>query len=267
MIATSNFSTSTGDEAGSAGGVALGLTKGKAEFVNYSFDVKFDGKGVPRLGDPMVHNKGGGPQHAAVSRGAAALRAHSDAGAGRSAPERAHRFQDPPHAGRRTPRQATVPAGPAETNGGLGVVATANAAGGAALAGAKVSLSGPTSLEGPTDAKGAATFPDLPPGAYTVSVEQPGFQTVTQSVTITSGADASLKFSLPPAKAGLTVAGVAEADKTTVGGLLVRRFDGNAAPRKKIALSLANAGETTNLLLQLGATRSRSTTRQTAATR
>src|SRR5438045_7337786 len=61
MIATSNFSTSTGDEAGSAGGVASGLTKGKAEFVNYSFDVKFDGKGVPRLGDPMVHNKGGAP--------------------------------------------------------------------------------------------------------------------------------------------------------------------------------------------------------------
>src|SRR4051794_11459403 len=48
-IQSSNFSTSTGDEAGSApGGVVSGTIKGKAEFVNYSFDVKFDGKSVER---------------------------------------------------------------------------------------------------------------------------------------------------------------------------------------------------------------------------
>ncbi|MEY4766817.1 MAG: hypothetical protein RI907_3490 [Pseudomonadota bacterium] len=52
----SNFSTSTGDEAGTNGGVASGKTKGKAEFVNVSFDVKFDGKGVARAFDPMLHN-------------------------------------------------------------------------------------------------------------------------------------------------------------------------------------------------------------------
>jgi uncharacterized Zn-binding protein involved in type VI secretion len=52
----SNFSTSTGDEAGANGGVASGKTKGKAEFVNVSFDVKFDGKGVARAFDPMLHN-------------------------------------------------------------------------------------------------------------------------------------------------------------------------------------------------------------------
>jgi uncharacterized Zn-binding protein involved in type VI secretion len=61
MLDGSNFSTSTGDEAGSAGGVASSLTKGKAEFVNFSFDVKFDGKCVPRLGDLMIHNKGSAP--------------------------------------------------------------------------------------------------------------------------------------------------------------------------------------------------------------
>jgi hypothetical protein len=56
-IADSNFSTSTGDEAGTAGGgVASGKTKGKAEFVNYSFDVKFEGKGVARSFDLMLHN-------------------------------------------------------------------------------------------------------------------------------------------------------------------------------------------------------------------
>ncbi|MFP2960048.1 DUF4150 domain-containing protein [Myxococcus sp. 1LA] len=53
----SNFSTSTGDEAGTAGGgVASGKTKGKAEFVNYSFDVKFEGKNVARAFDLMLHN-------------------------------------------------------------------------------------------------------------------------------------------------------------------------------------------------------------------
>ncbi|MBE9564447.1 MAG: DUF4150 domain-containing protein [Proteobacteria bacterium] len=57
MLKDSNFSTSTGDEPGSIGGVVSGCTKGKAEFINYSFDVKMDGKNVPRLGDMMIQNK------------------------------------------------------------------------------------------------------------------------------------------------------------------------------------------------------------------
>src|SRR3954454_8387778 len=36
MLQGSTFKTSTGDEAGSAGGVVSGKTKGTAEFVNYS---------------------------------------------------------------------------------------------------------------------------------------------------------------------------------------------------------------------------------------
>jgi hypothetical protein len=56
-VKDSNFSTSTGDEAGSAGGgVASNKIKGKAEFVNFSFDVKFDGKNVARAMDLMLHN-------------------------------------------------------------------------------------------------------------------------------------------------------------------------------------------------------------------
>jgi hypothetical protein len=56
-VKDSNFSTSTGDEAGTAGGgVASNKTKGKAEFVNYSFDVKFEGKNVARALDLMLHN-------------------------------------------------------------------------------------------------------------------------------------------------------------------------------------------------------------------
>lgn len=54
--ASSNFSTSTGDEAGNVGGVASGRFKGKAEFVNYSFDVKVEGKQVARALDLMLHN-------------------------------------------------------------------------------------------------------------------------------------------------------------------------------------------------------------------
>lgn len=62
MLDGSNFSTSTGDEAGTAGGgVASSKTKGKAEFINFSFDVKVDGKAVCRLGDMMVQNKGSSP--------------------------------------------------------------------------------------------------------------------------------------------------------------------------------------------------------------
>ncbi len=55
-VKDSNFSMSTGDEAGSAGGVASGKIKGKAEFVLYSMDVKFEGKNVPRAFDIMLHN-------------------------------------------------------------------------------------------------------------------------------------------------------------------------------------------------------------------
>jgi hypothetical protein len=56
-VKDSNFSMSTGDEAGTAGGgMVSSKIKGKAEFVNVSFDVKFEGKGVARAFDPMLHN-------------------------------------------------------------------------------------------------------------------------------------------------------------------------------------------------------------------
>jgi hypothetical protein len=56
-VKDSNFSMSTGDEAGSAGGgVVSNKIKGKAEFVNFSFDVKADGKNVARNLDLMLHN-------------------------------------------------------------------------------------------------------------------------------------------------------------------------------------------------------------------
>ena len=59
MVQGSCFAQSTGDEAGSAGGVVSVVTKGTAEFIAYSFDVTFDGKPVARAMDMMLGNKGG----------------------------------------------------------------------------------------------------------------------------------------------------------------------------------------------------------------
>ncbi|MET0594192.1 MAG: DUF4150 domain-containing protein [Polyangiaceae bacterium] len=55
-VKDSNFVVSTGDEPGTLLGVASNKIKGKAEFVNFSFDVQFEGKNVPRAFDMMVHN-------------------------------------------------------------------------------------------------------------------------------------------------------------------------------------------------------------------
>ena len=56
MTKGAKYATSSGDEAGSAGGVASGKTKGACEFLMYSFDVKLEGKNVCRLGDSLLHN-------------------------------------------------------------------------------------------------------------------------------------------------------------------------------------------------------------------
>lgn len=52
---------SSGDEAGSAQGLVSSKIKGKAEFANYSFDVKVGGKNACRLADPMKQNLGSSP--------------------------------------------------------------------------------------------------------------------------------------------------------------------------------------------------------------
>ena len=58
MVKGAKYMMSTGDEAGSAGGgVVSNSIKGECEFMMYSFDVKFEGKNVCRMGDPLFHNK------------------------------------------------------------------------------------------------------------------------------------------------------------------------------------------------------------------
>ena len=58
MVKGSVFALSSGDEAGSLLGIMSSKIKGKAEFTNLSSDVKFDGKAVARLSDPMGQNEG-----------------------------------------------------------------------------------------------------------------------------------------------------------------------------------------------------------------
>lgn len=57
MVKGAKYTMTSGDEAGSAGGVMSSSIKGEAEFMMYSFDVKLEGKNACRLGDPMFQNK------------------------------------------------------------------------------------------------------------------------------------------------------------------------------------------------------------------
>jgi uncharacterized Zn-binding protein involved in type VI secretion len=57
MLKGSVYRKSTGDEAGTAGGVASSTTQGECELAMYSFDVKIEGRNVGRAGDLMTHNR------------------------------------------------------------------------------------------------------------------------------------------------------------------------------------------------------------------
>jgi hypothetical protein len=57
MARAAKYRMTSGDEAGTAGGVMSGCFKGDAEFMMYSFDVKLEGRNACRLGDPLFHNR------------------------------------------------------------------------------------------------------------------------------------------------------------------------------------------------------------------
>lgn len=56
MTKGAQYAKSSGDEAGTAGGLLSGRNMGGCEFVSYSFDVMFEGNNVCRLGDSLLHN-------------------------------------------------------------------------------------------------------------------------------------------------------------------------------------------------------------------
>jgi len=55
-IKGSEYSMSTGDEPGTAGGVTSSTFKKEAKWILYSFDVKMEGKNACRLTDKMANN-------------------------------------------------------------------------------------------------------------------------------------------------------------------------------------------------------------------
>lgn len=57
MVKKAVYSKSTGDEPGTLKGVVSSDVMGECEYMMYSFDVKFEGKNVCRMGDPLFHNK------------------------------------------------------------------------------------------------------------------------------------------------------------------------------------------------------------------
>ena len=57
LVKEAKIETTDGDKPGKKGGVSSGCNGGPAELVTYSFDVKFEGRNVGRLGDSLFHNK------------------------------------------------------------------------------------------------------------------------------------------------------------------------------------------------------------------
>jgi hypothetical protein len=101
---------------------------------------------------------------------------------------------------------------------------------------ARVKLTGPSASNTRTSAAGVAEFPGLDAGAYTIEVAAEGLVGETASVNVSEGKTtaAAVRLKVPTCK--LAVAGVADAKKVTEGGLLVRDFDGNRAPRRKLTI-------------------------------
>ena len=57
ILQDSDISSSSGDEAGTSGGILSGKTMGKVTFKSYSSKVKVQGKGVVRMGDTTLQNE------------------------------------------------------------------------------------------------------------------------------------------------------------------------------------------------------------------
>lgn len=60
MTKGAKYSMTSGDEAGSLGGVVSNKFKGEAEYMSYSFNVRMEGRNVCRLGDSLFHNNKNG---------------------------------------------------------------------------------------------------------------------------------------------------------------------------------------------------------------
>jgi hypothetical protein len=57
MVKGALYARSYLDEPGVAGGVISQVNRDVCEYLMYSFDIKFEGNNVCRMGDPLWHNK------------------------------------------------------------------------------------------------------------------------------------------------------------------------------------------------------------------
>jgi hypothetical protein len=140
------------------------------------------------------------------------------------------------------------PAAPAKGNL---LVTVINSKTGKTIKGAAVKIAGPEPHNGPTDASGQIRFSGIATGAYTADGSIDGFAPGSKAGTVKPNATTRLTIKLPPAAVSMTVDGVAAGNKISVGGLIVRNFDGNSAPRKKITISAVTpAGAPGDVILQ-----------------
>ena len=105
-----------------------------------------------------------------------------------------------------------------------------------AVRSARVKLSGPSASNARTSSAGVAEFPGLKPGAYTIEIAAEGLVGTTETVQVSEGKTAPVTVRLKAPTCKLTLAGLADPKKRTEGALLVRDFDGNQAPRKKLTI-------------------------------
>ena len=119
------------------------------------------------------------------------------------------------------------------------------------ISGAHVELSGGVVGPQDTDGSGMASFPGIAAGSYSIAVTKDGYSDGSGSANVSPNQSNAASVALTPWTVTLTVDGVADGDKATVGGLIVRNFDGNNAPRKKITISAVTpAGVTGKVTLQ-----------------
>ncbi len=150
----------------------------------------------------------------------------------------------------KAPGKPAKPKPPPPTTGNLQVTVV-NSKTGKSISGAAVKITGPEPHNDVTAASGKVTFSGIKTGAYTADATIDGFAPGSGSATVKGGATAKVKVKLAPAAVSLTVDGVPAGNKVKVGGLIVRNFDANNAPRKKITISAVTpAGAPGDVLLQ-----------------
>jgi hypothetical protein len=104
------------------------------------------------------------------------------------------------------------------------------------VANAQVKVTGPEPQEGVTPASGELFFGSITPGGYSGKARADGHVPGSGSATVAPDATATMTIPLQPGTVKLRLDGVAEGNKWSLGGLIVRKHDGNKAPRKKVTV-------------------------------